>query len=128
MNSSILKVEGYRYLRQRGGSLEVRLQVPKRLRPIVGKGELKKSLGGDLGNAKRNYHRTVTELQNVIAAAEVEFGGKTGSKLWHDRRPTQEQIDDACYAYFKQMLKSLSAIPSRLSNSTQSSPAGQAAQ
>ncbi|MEW9853591.1 DUF6538 domain-containing protein [Novosphingobium rhizovicinum] len=45
MRQSKRRVEGYKYLYERRRSFEVRVQVPHPLRPAVGKGELKQSLG-----------------------------------------------------------------------------------
>lgn len=92
-------IEGYRYLRKRGGSYEVRLQVPRRLRAGVGKGELKKSLGGDLMVAKRKYHRVVSELQEAIDLAK---GAETRS-VTRAHEPSLDDIEVASHRYFTRM-------------------------
>ena len=94
-------IEGYRYLRKRGGSYEVRLQVPRLLRAGVGKGELKKSLGGDLTIAKRKYHRVVSELQETIdlaKGAETETRWTAGA-----HEPSLDDIEMASHRYFTRM-------------------------
>lgn len=94
-------IEGYRYLRKRGGSYEVRLQVPHRLRAGVGKGELKKSLGGDLTVAKRKYHRVVSELQEAIDLAK---GAETEtSSVARAHEPSLDDIEIASHRYFTRM-------------------------
>lgn len=86
-------IEDYPYLRLRGRSYEVRLQVPGPLKSVVGKGELKKSLGGDPAVAKRKYNDTVSELQKTIERAK---GGSTSE-------PSLDEIEVASYAYFSRM-------------------------
>ncbi|WP_447756951.1 DUF6538 domain-containing protein [Sphingopyxis fribergensis] len=69
MNQNPTRVEGHDYLYQRGRRYVVRVQVPRELRLAVGRGELKKSLGGDFLRAKREYHATVAEFLGRIDAA-----------------------------------------------------------
>lgn len=63
------------YLYRRGAVYCTRLVVPPRLRPIIGKTDLGRSLRTrDLGDAKRLLPAWLEEAQSIIAAAEKEFG------------------------------------------------------
>ncbi|MFA6220395.1 MAG: site-specific integrase [Erythrobacter sp.] len=108
MNPSKRRVEGFDYLYQRGGSFEVRVQVPRALRPTVGKGELKKSLGGDFAKVRRAYHRTVADLQGRIEVARrsVVIHPPT-STTQVDGEPTPQEIDVACYDHFQLMVANI---------------------
>ncbi len=66
------KVEGYDYLYQRGSKYLVRMQVPEPLRALLGKGELKKSLGGDLSEAVRNRHKVIADFQGIIGSSQSD--------------------------------------------------------
>jgi integrase len=103
MSKNKRRVEGFDYLYQRGGSFEVRLQVPRPLRDAVGKGELKKSLGGDFGNVRREYHRTVADLQSLIVKARDAATTLAPLARRTQALPTREQITLACHAHFKRM-------------------------
>ena len=48
MSATKRRVDGFDYLYQRGHSYEVRVQVPRGLRPIVGKGELGRNYGAGI--------------------------------------------------------------------------------
>lgn len=105
MSNSKRRVEGFNYLYQRGGSFEVRLQVPRPLRDAVGKGELKKSLGGDFTKVRREYHRTVTDLQSLIITARNAGTIPSSAEIGPQVRPSHEQITLACHAHFKRMVE-----------------------
>jgi integrase len=107
MSASKRRVEGYDYLYQRGHSYEVRLQVPRPLRPIVGKGELKKSLGGDFAKARRTYHRTVADLAALIDAARPTDAQPSLDADRSHRVPSKSDIDLACHAHFHRMKKNM---------------------
>lgn len=104
MSNGKRRVEGFDYLYQRGGSFEVRLQVPRPLRQAVGKGELKKSLGGDFGWVRREYHRTVADLQSLILTARNEGAISSLRTPLAQSPPSRAQIDVACHAHFKRMV------------------------
>jgi len=109
MSANKRRIEGFAYLYQRGSSFEVRVQVPRPLRATVGKGELKKSLGGDFSAAKRAYHRTVTDLQGRIDQARRALGQPmkgTGC----GEEPTRDAIERASYAHFTRMVERLRGI------------------
>ncbi|WP_421854397.1 DUF6538 domain-containing protein [Novosphingobium sp.] len=103
MSASKRRVEGYDYLYQRGHSYEVRLQVPRPLRPTVGKGELKKSLGGDFAKVRRVYHRTVADLAALIDQARTAAAPSTQAVGRARVAPDRNDIDAACYAHFRRM-------------------------
>lgn len=100
------RVEGCEYLYELGRSYEVRLQVPRNLHAIVGKTELKKSLGRDFDKAKRTYHAKVAEYQRVIDRARNSQKG-CGDPTPSHSEPTCEQIDRAAYTYFEQRVSAL---------------------
>ncbi|WP_226019754.1 site-specific integrase [Novosphingobium sp. FKTRR1] len=107
MSASKRRVEGYDYLYQRGHSYEVRLQVPRPLRPAVGKGELKRSLGGDFAKVRKTYHRTVADLAALIDAARpVEVQSAFDADRSHPV-PSKSDIDLACHAHFHRMKKNM---------------------
>lgn len=97
-------IEGFPYLRLRGRSYEVRLQVPSPLKLAVGKGELKRSLGGDLTVAKRAYHKTVSELQEAIDRARCASPqSNVASRM--PREPTLDDIAIASYHHYSRMVE-----------------------
>ena len=62
------------YLQRRGATYYTRLIVPPRLRPIIGRTDLGRSLKTkDLAEAKRLLPHWLAEAQAVIAAAEAEL-------------------------------------------------------
>ncbi|WP_448140590.1 tyrosine-type recombinase/integrase [Sphingopyxis fribergensis] len=108
MNQNPTRVEGHDYLYQRGRRYVVRVQVPRELRLAVGRGELKKSLGGDFLRAKREYHATVAEFLGRIDAARrqsAEPGLHTISR--NALVPSNADIDTACYDHFRLMVANL---------------------
>ncbi|MDO6483089.1 site-specific integrase [Shimia thalassica] len=64
-----------RHLINRSGRYHARLVVPKDLRGIVGKTELRASLGGDYREALKHLPGAVAQLQHKIALAEQKAGG-----------------------------------------------------
>ena len=66
-----------RHLVNRKGRYHARLVVPKDLRGIVGKTELRSPLGGDYREALRLLPGAVAQLQHKIAVAEREAGAGT---------------------------------------------------
>lgn len=67
------------YLYRRGAVYCTRLVVPPRLRPIIGKSDLGRSLRTrDLADAKRLLPGWLEEAQAIIAAAERELAGQAG--------------------------------------------------
>ena len=63
-----------RHLVNRSGRYHARLVVPKDLRPIVGKTELRAPLGGDYRQALKLLPGAVAQLQHQIAQAERKAG------------------------------------------------------
>jgi hypothetical protein len=63
-----------RHLINRNGRYHARLVVPKELRGIVGKTELRAPLGGDYRQALRLLSGAVAQLQHQIALAERKAG------------------------------------------------------
>lgn len=68
-----------RYLVNRSGRYHARLVVPKDLRKIVGKTELREPLGGDYRQALKLLPGAVARLQHQIALAEREAGQKSAA-------------------------------------------------
>ena len=67
-----------RHLVNRSGRYHARLVVPKELRGIVGKTELRAPLGGDYRQALKALPGAVAQLQHQIALAEQRAGaGRT---------------------------------------------------
>lgn len=62
---------------RRGGRYHARLVVPKDLRAVIGKTELRKPLGGDYRQALRLLPGAVAELQHQIALAERKISAAT---------------------------------------------------
>ncbi len=58
----------------RNGRYHARLVVPKDLRGIVGKTELRTLLGGDYRDAVKHLPGAVAQLQHQIALAERQAG------------------------------------------------------
>jgi integrase len=85
------------YLRRRdGGVYYTRMVVPPRLRPIIGKSDLGRSLRTkDLNDAKRLLPAWLEEAQSIIAAAERQLGnGHSPATANGASYPiTQEQAD-----------------------------------
>lgn len=63
-----------RHLINRSGRYHARLVVPKDLRGIIGKTELRTPLGGDYKQALKLLHGAVAQLQHQIALAEQKAG------------------------------------------------------
>lgn len=97
-------VPGFEYLYNRGGRFTVRVQVPSDLRGVLGKGEFKKSLGGDFSVAKRKYHAVVADFIAKINAARVDAGGASRATAPTTLVPQRNDIEVACYAYFRGMV------------------------
>lgn len=114
MSASKRRVEGYDYLYQRGHSYEVRLQVPRPLRPVVGKGELKKSLGSDFKKVRDKHPRVLAGLLDQIDAARRTINHVGSLPTHSDNIPTRADIDVACEAHFRRMAKNMAgkvAVP-----------------
>ncbi|MEI6643954.1 MAG: phage integrase SAM-like domain-containing protein [Novosphingobium sp.] len=107
MSASKRRVEGYDYLYQRGHSYEVRVQVPQPLKAIVGKGELKKSLGSDMRQVGKKHPGVLAGFLAQLEAAR-ESGSTDNHRPNHTRnRPTPEQVHAACYAHFLRMSRNM---------------------
>lgn len=63
-----------KYLLERSGRYHARLVVPKHLRGIIGKTELRAPLGGCYRRALQLLHGAVAQLQNQIGEAEHKSG------------------------------------------------------
>ncbi|GGN51413.1 integrase [Novosphingobium indicum] len=108
MSATKRKVEGFDYLYLRGRSYEVRLQVPKALRVHVGKGELKRSLGGDFAKARRVYHTTVSEFQQIVEnARQQEAPQPLPLARPVQELPTHDEINAASYAHFRVRMENM---------------------
>lgn len=86
------------YLHRRGAVYCTRLVVPSRLRSIIGKSDLGRSLRTkELAEAKRLLPSWLEEAQSILAAAQKEFArGSTRPAQAHTAPPyplTQEQAD-----------------------------------
>ena len=103
MSLSAKRVPGCDYLYERGRRYVVRVQVPRELKIALGKGEFKKSLGGDLALAKRKYHNVVATIMAQIETARrgAVQPGAPQAKLGN--QPTVEDVEAACYAHFVRM-------------------------
>lgn len=90
-----------RHLVNRSGRYHARLVVPKDLRDIIGKTELRASLGGDYRQALRLLPSAVAKLQNEIAIAERTLAQQVGTSFDEEvaRYPlTPQQIAFSHYA------------------------------
>lgn len=97
------RVPDCEYLYERGRRYIVRVQVPRELKRALGKGELKKSLGGDLALAKRKYHNVVATIMAQIETARrgaLQLGAPQAKP---DNQPTVEEVEVTCYAHFVRM-------------------------
>ena len=108
MSQNPARLEGHDYLYQRGRRYVVRVQVPHGLRPVIGQGEFKRSLGGDLLIAKRKYHAVVAEFLGKIDAARRN-SSQSGSPTQPRGRnvPGKADIEAACYDHFRLMVTNL---------------------
>lgn len=97
------RVPGCNYLYERGRRYIVRVQVPRELRDALGKGEFKKSLGGDLALAKRKYHNVVATILAQIEEARRGADQAGEPQALVASQPTVEDVDAACYAHFVRM-------------------------
>lgn len=108
MTQNAKRADGCEYLYQRGRRYVVRVQVPRALRKIVGSGELKKSLGGDLLLAKRAYHAKVAEfLQRIEAARRGITKPSDATGIEGHSSPSATEIEAACFEHFRQMDSSI---------------------
>lgn len=94
-NAAMEKTNMCSYLYRRGAVYCTRLVVPPRLRPIVRKSDLGRSLRTkDLADAKRLLPAWLVEAQSIIAAAEAELT-RTASPVAEGRAPSDwEQEND----------------------------------
>ena len=61
----------YPGLQKRGGRYAIRVRVPDRLRPIIGKREITKALGtADRRETIARLHATRTEIERLFRSAE----------------------------------------------------------
>ncbi len=107
MNGNPKRVPGCDYLYERGGRFTVRVQVPRELKAALGKGEFKKSLGGDLTLAKRNYH---TVVAGYLAEIDAARGTPTATGIdppFSLKHPRSDEVDLACYAHFQRMAQNM---------------------
>lgn len=82
------------YLYRRGAVYCTRLVVPPRLRPIIGKSDLGRSLKTkDRDDAKRLLPAWLEEAHSIIAAAEAELVRKQRAALLVTGPQTQEEAD-----------------------------------
>ena len=97
-------------LRQRGGSWEVRVRVPDRLRKTLGKREIVRSLGGvSKMDAAHLAWGVRAEIAEIFKAAEVRLGLAlpiTQSAQANPRLTDQEKLD--CQTAFKRDPRSAS--------------------
>jgi integrase len=107
MTQSKRRVEGYDYLYERGRSFEVRVQVPQPLKAVVGKGELKKSLGSDFTKVRRKHPTVLAAFLDQIDAARRAVGHVEDLPSRSRNQPTSEEVDIACYAHFQRMAQNM---------------------
>lgn len=103
MSQNARAIPGCDYLYERGRRYTVRVQVPRELKTVIGKGEFKKSLGGDLSLAKRKYHTVVAQFLAEIDAARRATVQPGAAQTLSGKQPRVEDVDAACYAHFKRM-------------------------
>ncbi len=103
MSPPAKRVPDCEYLFDRGGRHTVRVQVPRHLKAALGKGEFKKSLGGDLALAKRKYHSVVAAFMAEIEAARRGAVQRGAPQAISAKPPTVEDVEAACYAHFVRM-------------------------
>ncbi|MCZ0964434.1 integrase [Paracoccus benzoatiresistens] len=88
-----------RYLLNRNGRFFARLVVPKELRQIVGKSELRTPLGPDLRTAMKHLPGAVAALQHELAVAERQVTASGAVKVQPGRYPlAYNQIAASHYA------------------------------
>ena len=80
-----------RHLVQRGDGFWARIVVPKEMRPIIGKTELRTPLGSSRRLAERDVHAGLLRQPHVGDVGEVCFGGLF-LKL-HRHAPSNERRD-----------------------------------
>lgn len=107
MTNGKRRVEGFKYLYERGASFEVRVQVPRPLRIAVGKGELKKSLGGDFALARRKYPKVLAGFLDRIEIARKPDANNSHFLTSTGSGPTSDDIEIACYAHFSRMAEKM---------------------
>jgi hypothetical protein len=88
-----------RYLLNRNGRFFARLVVPKDLRQIVGKSELRTALGPDLRTARNHLPGAVAALQHELAVAERQAAASGAGNVQLGRYPlAPDQIAASHYA------------------------------
>lgn len=98
-------IGGREYLDRRGDRYAVRVQVPLDVRHIIGRTELKKSLGKSFD--KIAYHRHVDDFLGRIAAARQSPPDAVMRAEVTSAVPSHADIDAACYAYFRRMVTAM---------------------
>ncbi|MFU8778565.1 MAG: DUF6538 domain-containing protein [Roseovarius sp.] len=94
----IVTAGGIRNLVNRNGRYHARLVVPKDLRGIIGKTELRTPLGGDYRQAPKFLPGAVTQLQHQIALAERKAGERRTQPPGPTRYPlAPDQIVQSLY-------------------------------
>lgn len=101
VTKGVLMAGRVRHLVNRSGRYHARLVVPKDLRGIVGKTELRASLGGDYRDALRQLPGAVAQLQHKIAMAERQGAGANGNA------PARYPLapDQIAHSHYMQRLK-----------------------
>lgn len=107
MSQSAKRVPGCDFLYERGRRFTVRVQVPRELKAALGKGEFKKSLGGDLALAKRKYHSVVAGFIGQIEAARSGAQSVFVTPGVSKGQPTTDDLEVACYAHFLRMAEKM---------------------
>ena len=72
-NRSLIGLAMPPYLTHKSNTYYFRQAVPAELRPIVGKREIKKSLGHDYAKAIRECKRFAVEADNLLAEARAKL-------------------------------------------------------
>ncbi|MDW4548827.1 DUF6538 domain-containing protein [Defluviimonas sp. D31] len=90
-----------RHLVNRSGRYHARIVVPKELRSVIGKTELRRPLGGDYRQAIRMLPSAVVQLQHQIALAERQIVSTSSTS-----RPARYQLapDQIALSHYMQRL------------------------
>lgn len=103
----------YPGLQKRGGRYSIRVRVPNRLRPIVGKREITKALGtADKREALARLHPARTEVERLFRAADRRLAELRHSTSQADApEPSQDMVVEAIKAWLGDTERQALAMP-----------------